>query len=346
MTAATLTIYLDAIVSNWRALDALSAAEVETAAVVKANGYGLDAAKVATTLANAGVQSFFVAIAEEGVTVRKAVGNGPAIYVFSGMMSSDAPLIREYNLIPMLNSPAQLVKFRMQMPSLKFGLQLDTGMNRLGLEPAEFAMMRDKAENAALIISHLACADEPNHAQNAQQLDTFKALTDNMRVPRSLAATGGILLGADYHFNVTRPGVGLYGGEPFRDAQVVVKASLPIIQTRIVETGETVGYAAAWTAKRRSKIATVAAGYKDGLIRAMGNGDTMLWHNDTPCPIVGRVSMDLLTVDITDLTSQPEQLDILNTHQTVDKLAANAGTIGYEILTSLGARYKRDYIGG
>ncbi len=345
MTTAILTIDLNAIVANWRALDAICASNVETAAVVKADGYGLGAGKVAEALAKAGVRSFFVAMAEEGVAVRKAVGNDPAIYVFSGLMATDAGLIHDYNLIPMLNSPAQLVKFRMGLPDNAYGIQLDTGMNRLGLEPSEFMMMRDKAENAAQIISHLACADEPEHAQNKQQLDQFNAMTNGMSVPRSLAATGGILLGPEYHFDLVRPGVGLYGGEPFKAGKAVVNLSLPVIQTRQLEVGETVGYAALWQAKRPTKIATVAAGYADGLIRAMGNGPAMLWAGNTPCPIVGRVSMDLITVDVTDLNKVPDCMEILNQHQTVDLLAQSADTIGYEILTSLGARYKRAYIG-
>jgi alanine racemase len=234
----------------------------------------------------------------------------------------------------------------MGMPDLPFGIQLDSGMNRLGMEPHEFYPMRDKAANASLIISHLACADTPDHAQNQSQLEQFAAMTRGMSVRKSLAATGGTLMGADYHFDLCRPGVGLYGGEPFSNAKPVVTVSIPVIQTREVAVGETVGYAAGWTAKRPSKVATLAAGYADGLIRAMGNSEVLLWAGNTACPVIGRVSMDLLTVDVTDLPAVPKHMDILNAHQTVDKLADSAGTIGYEILTSLGARYKRDYIGG
>jgi alanine racemase len=345
MTAATLTIDLNAVVANWRALDAMSASNVETAAVVKADGYGLGMGCVSAALAKAGARSFFVALAEEGAALRKSVGNDPAIYVFSGLMATDAALIRDYNLIPLLNSPSQLVKFRMGLPDAAFGIQIDTGMNRLGLEPADFKMLREKAKGASLIISHLACADTPEHPQNSAQLQSFNKLTKGMSARRSLAATGGILLGPDYHFDLCRPGVGLYGGDPFTKAKPVVMLSAPVIQTRNVAVGETVGYAAAWAAQRPSKVATVAAGYADGLIRAMGAGRTYLWAGNTPCPVVGRVSMDLITVDVTDVQNAPKSLDILNAQQTIDKLADNAGTIGYEILTSLGARYKRDYVG-
>jgi len=345
MTAATLTIDLKAIVANWQALDALCASHVETAAVVKADGYGLDAGRVAGALAKAGARSFFVALAEEGAKVRKAVGCGPMIYVFSGMMETDMPLICKHNLIPLLNSASQLVKFRMAQPDAAFGIQIDSGMNRLGLEPADFMMLREKAAAATLIISHLACADTPDHPQNAAQLQCFGSLTNGMKARLSLAATGGILLGADYHFDMVRPGIGLYGGAPFTAATAVVNLSIPVIQTRDVAVGESVGYGATWLAKRPSKIATISAGYADGLIRAMGAGNAQVWAADTPCPVVGRVSMDLLTVDVTDLANVPKHLEILNSHQGVDKLADSAGTIGYEMLTNLGMRYKRDYRG-
>jgi len=346
MTAATLTIDLNAVVTNWQALDALSASEVETAAVVKANGYGLGAGPVAGALAQAGTRSFFVALAEEGVAVRKAVGNDPAIYVFSGLMTTDIPLIRDYNLIPLLNSAKQLVKFRMGLPDAPYGVQIDTGMSRLGMPLSEFIMVRDKIAKADLIISHLACADEPDHIQNKQQLQHFNEMTRGLSMRRSLSATGGILLGADYHFDLVRPGVGLYGGEPFSNAAPVVTVSIPVIQTRNVALGGSVGYGAVWVAKRPSKIATLAAGYADGLIRAMGNGELMVWAGNVPCPIVGRVSMDLLTVDVTGLERVPDHMQIINSHQTVDVVATAAGTIGYEMLTSLGGRYKRDYVNG
>ncbi len=168
-------------------------------------------------------------------------------------------------------------------------------------------------------------------------------MTDGTGVPRSFAATGGILLGPQYHFDLTRPGVGLYGGRPFETAERVVSLSLPVIQTREVAAGETVGYANAWEAEAPAVIATVAAGYADGLLRTL-SGNAVLWDGDTPCPLVGRVSMDLITVDVTHLREMPKSLDILGPHQSVDELADAAGTIGYEILTGLGARYHRRYL--
>lgn len=347
MTAATLTIDLDAIAANWAALDRLSGGDVQTSAVVKADGYGLSAKRVSESLAGAGVTSFFVAEASEAIAVREAVGSTPDIYVFSGHMAGDTEVLTRQNLIPLLNSTEQVARHFSDAPALPFGFQLDTGMNRLGMEPDEFNAQRARllAAKPRLAMSHLACADEPDHPMNAAQLAMFRQLTDGLGLRRSLAATGGILLGPDYHFDLTRPGVGLYGGLPFAGAQPVVHLSIPVIQTRRVEIGESVGYGAGWIAKRPSTVATLAAGYADGLIRAMG-GDALVWANGVACPVIGRVSMDMLAVDVTDLTQVPQAFDILGPHQNVDDLAAAAGTIGYEILTSLGARYNRVYKGG
>lgn len=344
MTTATLTIDLAALVENWRVLDAASAREVETAAVVKANGYGLGAARVARSLAQAGARRFFVAVAEEAAAVREALGPGPEICVFSGHMSGDTDMIHDLHLTPMLNSIDQMLRHVEALPGHPFGVQLDTGMNRLGMEPAEWAALGEIAlgQNIKLIMSHLACADEPEHPMNAKQLQVFRELTDGCAVPRSLSATGGILLGPEYHFDVTRPGIGLYGGLPFDRARPVAHISLPVIQVREVEPGESVGYGNTWVAEHPAKIATVAAGYADGIHRAMGP-KTVLFAGDEACPVRGRISMDLIGVDVTHLPQEPKALDLLNASQTVDTLAANAGTIGYEILTSLGARYRRRY---
>lgn len=335
---ASLTIDLNAIAENWRALDAMTACE--TGAVVKADAYGLGVTEVAPALWRAGAQTFFVALAEEGVELRRALGPEARIFVFSGHMLGDRVAIRAGDLIPLLNSLDQVGRFRERMPRRKFGLQLDTGMNRLGLEMTELSEISDLKPE--LVISHLACADEPAHKQNAAQLAAFN--TSDFQAPYSLAATGGILLGEDFHFDITRPGIGLFGGLPFQGSKPVATLALPVIQERQVAVGESVGYGATWIAKRPSRIVTVAAGYADGLIRAMGNRG-VLYSGDTPCPIVGRVSMDLITVDATELDTLPEALDILCKHQTIDDLAKAAGTIGYEILTNLGGRYNRRYIG-
>lgn len=343
MSSATLTIDLAALSRNWQALNSQTA--VETCAVVKADGYGLGAGLVATRLAQDGVRKFFVALAEEGAILRQEIGHGPEIFVFSGHMDGDTALIRDHALTPLLNSADQLLRHIEAAPKAPFGIQLDTGMNRLGMEPAEWAALKDDALRHApvLLMSHLACADEPENPMNAAQLRSFRDMTDGLTVPRSLAATGGILLGPAYHFDLTRPGVGLYGGQPFADARPVVSLDIPVIQIREVAPGETVGYANAWTATRPSRVATIAAGYADGLIRAMGPNAKLI-AGGYSAPVIGRVSMDLITVDVTDLPEEPEKLQLFGRTQTVDDVAAMAGTIGYEILTSLGHRYARSVL--
>ena len=345
MGSGRLTINLDAIVRNWRALDAMSGPDTVTAAVVKADAYGLGAEAVSKALFDAGARILFVATAEEGATLRMALGPEPDIRVLSGHMDGDTDILGNHTLTPMLNSAEQFDCHMDFLPDAPFGIQLDTGMNRLGMEPSEWADLKSRAlaSNPVLIMSHLACADEPDHPMNPRQLAQFNEMTHGVPVPRSLAATGGIGLGKAYHLDMTRPGVGLYGGFPFSEATPVLRLSLPVIQLRMIESGETVGYGNAWQATSPSLIATLSAGYADGLIRAMG-GRVRLFAGDKPCPLVGRVSMDLLTVDVTGLQDVPDSLDILCPQQTVDELAAAADTIGYEILTSLGTRYVRDYV--
>jgi alanine racemase len=346
MGTATLDIDLAALTANWQALDALSASGCVTAAVVKADAYGLGAEKIARALMRTGVQVFFVALAHEGANLRQALGRDPEIYILSGHMAGDTDMIGDLDLIPCLNSLDQLTRHLEALPGRPLAIQLDSGMNRLGMEPAEWAAVRDivLGQGPRLIMSHLACADEPEHPANAMQLKSFREMTEGCNVPRSLAATGGILLGPEYHFELTRPGIGLYGGMPFVDARPVVRLSLPVIQVREVAEGETVGYGSTWEAEAPARIATVAAGYADGLSRMLSNR-AMLFAGSTPCPIAGRVSMDLITVDVTHLPQDPATLDILCPEQGVDDLARIAGTIGYEVLTSLGPRYGRRYVG-
>lgn len=345
MATATLTIDLDEIAANWRALDRMT--EGETAAVVKADAYGLGAHRVARALAREGVRSFFVAIAEEGAALRQALGPGPDINVFSGHMPGDADMINDLELTPMLNSVDQLIRHVEALPGAPFGLQLDSGMNRLGMEPAEWAAVRDiaLAQNPTLVMTHLACADDPDHPMNAAQLQSFREMTDGIEAPRSLANTGGVLMGPDYHFDLARPGIGLYGGLPYVDARPVVTLEIPVIQCRDIEAGETVGYGNDYSAPEPRRIATISAGYADGIIRAMGP-NARVFAEDTLCPVTGRISMDLIGVDITALAEDPKSVELLGLHQSIDTLADAAGSIGYEILTSLGTRYTRRYLGG
>lgn len=343
MGSATLTIDLGALCANWRTLDAKTGCE--TAAVVKADAYGLGADRVARALAREGARTFFVAMAEEGTALRQTLGPGPVINVFSGHMPGDADMIADMSLVPMINSIDQMIRHAEALPGAPFGIQLNSGMNRLGMGPAEWGAVRDVAleQRPTMVMSHLACADEPDHPMNAAQLQTFRDMTDGIGMPRSFANTGGILLGPDYHFDLTRPGIGTYGGLPFAEAQPVVKLEIPVIQCRTVAKGETVGYGNTYTAPRETRVATISAGYADGILRAMGP-KTHFYAGDTPCPVVGRISMDLICVDTTDLGADPTSLELMGAAQGVDVLAENASTIGYEILTSLGDRYARRYV--
>ncbi|WP_373636602.1 alanine racemase [Yoonia sp. BS5-3] len=344
MSTGRLIIDLDAVVANWRALDDMTTCR--TAAVVKADGYGLGAANVVKALFKAGVRQFFVAVAEEAIAIREELGPKPDINVFSGHMKGDTDLIRELRLTPMLNSVEQLTQHLEVLPGHPFGVQLDTGMNRLGMEMQEWAAVAELAlsQGPTLVMSHLACADEPDHPMNTYQLDNFRKMTDGIGAPRSLAATGGILLGPEYHFDLTRPGVGLYGGLPFAQAAPAVELDLPVIQIRDVAEGEVVGYGNSWQAERPSRIATVSGGYADGIFRFLSDRAT-LYHGNQPCKVIGRVSMDLLTVDVTDAGEAPTKLTLIGPQQSVDDLAAQAGTIGYEVLTQLGRRYSRKTFG-
>ena len=342
MATARLTVNLEAIADNWRRLNRLSADATETAAVVKADGYGLGASEVARTLLRCGASTFFVALAEEGARLRRSMGGDAEIFVLSGYSSCDAQLVSGCNLIPVINSAEQFRRHGRDLPRGRIAIQLDTGMNRLGMEAEEFCSIRESpgGSEPVLIMSHLACADEPSHPQNQSQLKEFLEMTEGMRPRRSLSATGGILLGPDFHFDLCRAGIGLYGGLPHRGARQVVQLDLPVIQVRHVQPGESVGYGGTWIAESNTRVATVSAGYADGIFRSLG-GNLTLYAGDVPCRSVGRISMDLITVDVSHIRKVPESLQLLGSHQTIDDLADCASTIGYEILTSLGNRYER-----
>ena len=342
MATAKLTVNLEAIADNWRRLNRMSGDATETAAVVKADGYGLGASEVAVTLRRCGASTFFVALAEEGARLRRSIGGEAEIFVLSGYRSCDAPLVSGCNLIPVINSAEQFRCHGTDLPHGRMALQLDTGMNRLGMEADEFRSVRETPGGAepVMVMSHLACADEPPHPQNQVQLKEFLEMTEGMTLRRSLSATGGILLGPEFHFDLCRPGIGLYGGLPHRGARQVVRLDLPVIQVRDVRPGESVGYGATWLARSNTRIATVSAGYADGIFRSLG-GSLTLYAGDEPCRSVGRISMDLITVDVSHIREVPDRLRLLGPHQTIDDLADCASTIGYEILTSLGNRYER-----
>lgn len=345
---ARLIVDLSAIVANWRALAAL-AEPAECGAVLKADAYGLGAARVGPALRAAGCRTFFTALAEEGAALRAALGAGPAIYVLNGFETTDAALVSEAALRPVVNHPAHAQALAAALPGSPCALQVETGMNRLGMEPAALAALPLDRLAPDLLISHLACADDAGDPANRAQRAAFAAVDPAplRRLRRSLAATGGTLLGPEFRFDLVRPGVGLYGGLPFREAASAVRLEVPVLQVREAAAGAAVGYGASWRAERPTRIATIAAGYADGLPRALSNRGRA-FHRGRLLPFAGRVSMDLITLDATgapDL-APGDRVDLLGPGQTVDDLASAAGTIGYEILTSLGTRYARSYEGG
>lgn len=340
---ARLTVDLAALVANWQALDAKTAPSCRTAAVVKGDGYGCGAAEVGGALARAGCSTFFVAQPGEGAALRAALGNGPVIRVLGGYAPAERTVFDAHALQPVLNSAWQYRQW-FAGPAGPCAIQVDSGMNRLGMEADELATLGGLSPMVDLVISHMGCADDPAHPLNAGQLAAFRQMTDGMDRDLSLSATAGLLLGPDYHFDMTRVGIGLYGGTPFDVGRHVVTVEVPVIQVRDVAPGETVGYGAAWTADRPARIATISAGYADGLIRAMSGGASA-FIGGQPVPLAGRVSMDLITLDVTDCPCGPgEMVEILGPNQSIDDLAQAAGTIGHEILTSLGSRYARVHL--
>jgi len=345
MTQPVLHIDLDAIANNWRALGARMAPGVEVGAVVKANAYGLGAARIAPALYKAGARNFFVVFAQEAAELAPHLPDDAKIWLFSGYMKGDRDAVAASKARPLLNSPAQLAAYRADFPDGIYGFDIDTGMARLGFEAQALASLAFTfpAVRPALLTTHLACSDTPAHPMNAAQLATFTMLTAALpMVKKSLAASAGMMMGPAYHFNLTRPGIALYTGA-FEGGTMPVRAELPVIQIRQLMPGQTVGYGATWTAKRPSRIATLAGGYADGIFRSLAGIN--VFQGETPCPVIGRVSMDMIGVDITDLPSPPEWLTLIGPQQHPQVLADAAGTISYEILTALGARYNRVYTG-
>lgn len=355
-----LTIDLDAIAANWRLLQE-RAGTAECAAVVKADAYGLGAAEVVGSLRREGCRTFFVATVEEGIAVR-AVTDDAVVSVLDGFLPNSESAFLEHRLIPVINSLDQLVRWhavaRRARERLKTILQLDSGMTRLGLGEADLSHLaahpeRLDALDLTLVMSHLACADAPDHPHNARQLATFRAMSDRLPsgIPRSLAASSGIFLGKEYLFDLVRPGVALYGVNPVpgrpNPMHPVVRLDARILQLRDVDRGQLVGYGATHAVSGRSRIATIAIGYADGWMRSLGNrGHAVVAKRVVP--IVGRVSMDLTTVDVsgvaTDAVHEGDWATLIGPSQPIDSVAEEAGTIGYEVLTQLSRRATREYV--
>jgi alanine racemase len=363
---AILTIDLSALIDNYRRIAALSA-PAECAAVVKANAYGLGMAACAAALARAGCKTFLVATLAEAIELRALLPQA-VIYLFDGLLPGTAAVFGEYDLRPVLNSTEEIQEWSAfcSATSVKLpaAIHIDTGMNRLGLSRAEvkaLAAAEDSlaAFELALVMSHLACADEPEHPKSEAQRVAFDALRALLpRTLASLANSGGILLGPRYHYDLVRPGIALYGGKPqskgLNPFARVIHLAGRILQLREVAAGESIGYGASRTLKRASRIAVVAVGYADGLFRALSVGDgkagMSVYVGPHPAPILGRVSMDLITIDVSEIPEELAQrgafVELIGDNIAPHELAAHAGTIDYEVLTSLGARATRLYIGG
>ena len=365
--AARLTVRLPAIVANYRTYRRM-AGPTAVAAVVKADGYGLGAARVAPALAQAGCDSFFVARLEEAIALRKMVPQA-RIFVLDGADADAVPALISHRLTPVLNSLGQIAAWGaaagVGSSKLDAVLHVDTGMNRLGLPGDELAILsgehakRLAGINLVLVMSHLACSDEPSNPMNGQQLSRFRqALAMLPPAPASLAASHGAMLGMEYHFDLVRPGVALYGANPQAPEggaapgtqpnlmQTAAVLSARVLQVRRIDSGESVGYAATFCAKRPTMIATVALGYADGIPRTLSNkGSAVL--GGVRVPIVGRVSMDLITLDVSALAEPPaigDAAEFLGDQMTLGEVAAAAATNEYEILTRL-RRVPRIYEG-
>jgi alanine racemase len=304
--------------------------------VVKADGYGLGADTIAPALAAAGTRTFFVATLGEGLALRALLGAGVAIYVFNGPAPGEAETYRQADLVPALNSPAQIALWDASAPH---ALHVDTGMNRLGLKPHELHAAREL--RPLMVMSHLACASDPAHPMNAVQRARFTEIAAQYpAAKRSLAASGGIMLGRDYTFDLTRPGIGLYGGGALDEAnpQLATVATLeaPILQAFDLPAGASVGYGATFTAASPLRAATVALGYADGWLRSL-SGSGYGHIGGATCPLLGRVSMDLVTIDISAAPNAREGdfVEFLGPNVKLDDVAARAGTISYEVLTNL-----------
>ena len=360
-----LTINLGALAANYRDL-AARARPAECAAVVKADAYGIGLEPAAAALAKAGCKTFFVALLDEALKLRTVVPDA-AIYVLNGLNPGTAAAFRDIDARPVLGSMLEIEEWdaaaRAAKEPLAAAVHIDTGMSRHGLTADEAGALAGKLKGLAckpaLVMSHFARADEAGHPMNDKQIADFKALAAKFSgVPASLANSAGLLAYPDARFDLVRPGIALYGGRALIEGEnpmrPVVRLDVKIIQVRQAKAGDTVGYGGEFELKRASRLAVISAGYADGIPRASGSTNEKCGIEAViagkRCPAVGRVSMDLIVIDVTDLPAgavkRGDLATLLGEGISVDDLAAPSGTVGYEVLTRLGSRYRRTYIGG
>jgi len=367
-TAAALTIDLGAIVENWRFLGARAGSSppptAACAAVVKADAYGLGLAEVAPALYQAGCREFFVALVHEGVQLRALIPPDATVYVLHGPQPGAEIECAQHTLVPVLNSPDQLQRWsnlaNTRGERLPAVLQVDTGMRRLGFEARDFEALHVEAFASAnlsgvepiLLMSHLVSAEDPADPINRIQLEQFQIARKRWPGLRcSLANSSGIFLGPAWHFDLLRPGAALYGVAPVPNQpnpmRPVIRLQAPIIQTRMIARGDRVGYNHTWRASRPTRVATLSVGYADGYLRSLSNRAIVRFMGQT-APLIGRVSMDTITVDVTELPEHQltpgAQVDLIDSAHDINQVATEAGTNAYEILTSLGPRYRRQYL--
>jgi alanine racemase len=355
-----LTIDLGAIVANYKMLHA-RVTPGECAAVVKGDAYGCGIDQVTTALTRAGCQTFFVAHLAEARRVR-AIAREAVIYVLNGFSSAAGQGFVDTYARPVINSLVELAEWDHFVAATGFAgsaaLHVDTGMNRLGLTIEEAAAIaahiRSESHHIALLMSHLSCADRPDHPLNDQQIRQFREIRSLFRgISSSLANSSGIFLDASTYCDMVRPGIALYGGNPMpgkpNPMKPVIELKAHILQVRNLAKGAAVGYGATWTAKRDSRIAVIAAGYADGVSRAAaiteGAKPREVLVAGKRCRMVGRISMDLTALDVTDLpvcaVRRDQMVTLVGEGLSLDEVAAQAGTISYEVLTSLGHRFHR-----
>jgi alanine racemase len=361
-----LTVDLDAIIANWRRLEK-AAVPAECAGVIKADAYGCGFEPVARALYGAGCKTFFVATVDEARAARAAVPASAVIYVLNGFFQNTGDAYAKADCKPVIGDLNELAEWDVFCRRSRWNggaaIHIDTGMNRLGMTVTEaqgiIPRINAGDHGITLVMSHLASAEQFHNPLNARQLTAFREIASLFSgVPASLANSSGIYLGAPFQFDLVRPGAALYGINPTPEAdnpmQPVVELKARIAQIRTIEKGDTVGYGGTWTARRPTRLAIVSAGYADGYFRAASANDGTRGAEvvvaGKRCPIAGRVSMDLIAVDITDLphnaARRGHMVTLIGEGITVDELAHHFGTIGYEVLTSLGPRYARVYKGG
>ena len=341
---ASLTVDLGALARNYHTLSELTGRTVNP--VVKADGYGLGAVAVAKRLMLEGARTFFVARAAEGVILREALGAEPTLYVLDGAHGENIHLIRQSNLRPVLNQPVQVQNW-LSSGGGACGLQIDTAMNRLGYRVENAP---EPFEGLELVMTHLACADEPSNPLNRQQRDAYaEVVTKYPGVTRSFANSGGCFLGPDFAFDVVRPGICLYGGgpegKPHEKIAPVATLNAQIMQVRDVPVGETVGYSQGYKVEKPVTVATCGAGYADGVLRSY-SPKGQVWVAGQMRPIIGRVSMDVLAIDVTGLDVKAgDTVELFGNNRMIDDAATAASTISYELLTSITPRVPRLYVG-